>query len=98
MAKTRGFHVNNTEKLDFLGIRDKNHSDRIKMSGARLLECVLNNSPLEIKYPDPNKTDENGKPIMVVDEEQSTLAQERATQLKKPLKSGFMQTMIGAHI
>ncbi|BCD51956.1 hypothetical protein NHP194022_16270 [Helicobacter suis] len=86
MAKTRGFHVNNTEELDFLGIRDKNHSDRIKMSGARLLECVLNNSPLEIKYPDPNKTDENGKPIMVVDEEQSTLAQERATQLQEAFK------------
>ncbi|WP_104725491.1 SNF2-related protein, partial [Helicobacter suis] len=86
VAKTRGFHVNNTEELDFLGIRDKNHSDRIKMSGARLLECVLNNSPLEIKYPDPNKTDENGKPIMVVDEEQSTLAQERATQLQEAFK------------
>ncbi len=82
----RGFHVNNTEELDFLGIRDKNNPSRMKMSGAHLLECVLNNSPLEIKYPDPDKTDANGKPIMVIDEEQSTLAQERATQLQEAFK------------
>ncbi|WP_163566074.1 SNF2-related protein [Helicobacter suis] len=83
---SRGFHVNNTEELDFLGIRDKNNANRMKMSGAHLLECVLNNSPLEIKYPDSDKTDANGKPVMVIDEEQTTLAQEKAMQVQEAFK------------
>nr|WP_233708616.1 SNF2-related protein [Helicobacter bizzozeronii] len=83
---SRGFRVNDTTELDFLGIRDKHNPYKMKLSGAHLLECVMNNTPLEIKYPDPNRTDENGKPIMVVDEEQSTLAQDRAAQLQEAFK------------
>ncbi|WP_158653114.1 SNF2-related protein, partial [Helicobacter baculiformis] len=82
----RGFHVNDTTELDFLGIRDKYNPSKMKLSGARLLECVFNNTPLEIKYPDPNKVDAEGKPVMVVDEEQSALAQERAIQLQEAFK------------
>ncbi|WP_104759731.1 SNF2-related protein [Helicobacter bizzozeronii] len=83
---SRGFRVNDTTELDFLGIRDKHNPYKMKLSGAHLLECVMNNTPLEIKYPDPNRTDENGKPMMVVDEEQSTLAQDRAAQLQEAFK------------
>ncbi|NHB17312.1 SNF2-related protein [Helicobacter pylori] len=77
--------VRNNELNELYGIRHKDKAHSYKVPFESLLNKVLNNKDLSVKYAQVDPNDPK-KEIFITDEEQSNLAKQRAEELKEAFK------------
>ncbi|WP_120887106.1 SNF2-related protein, partial [Helicobacter pylori] len=77
--------VRNNELNDLYGIRHKDKPHSYKAPFESLLNKVLNNKDLSVKYAQVDPNDPK-KEIFITDEEQSNLARQKAEELKEAFK------------
>ncbi|MGL2885484.1 SNF2-related protein [Helicobacter pylori] len=75
----------NNELNELYGIRHKDRAHSYKVPFESLLNKVLNNKDLSVKYAQVDPNDPK-KEIFITDEEQSNLAKQRAEELKEAFK------------
>ncbi|EJB72607.1 eco57I restriction-modification methylase family protein [Helicobacter pylori Hp A-14] len=84
--------IRSDELNELYGIRHKDKPHSYKAPFESLLNKVLNNKDLSVKYAQVDPNDPK-KEIFITDEEQSNLARQKAEELKEALKIGFTKTM-----
>ncbi|MFB1302121.1 DEAD/DEAH box helicase family protein [Helicobacter pylori] len=77
--------VRNNELNELYGIRHKDKAHSYKVPFESLLNKVLNNKDLSVKYAQVDPNDPK-KEIFITDEEQSNLARQKAEELKEAFK------------
>ncbi|WP_187895739.1 SNF2-related protein [Helicobacter pylori] len=77
--------VRNNELNELYGIRHKDRAHSYKVPFESLLNKVLNNKDLSVKYAQVDPNDPK-KEIFITDEEQSNLARQKAEELKEAFK------------
>ncbi|MGN8426226.1 SNF2-related protein [Helicobacter pylori] len=77
--------VRNNELNELYGIRHKDKPHSYKVPFESLLNKVLNNKDLSVKYAQADPNDPK-KEIFITDEEQSNLARQKAEELKESFK------------
>ncbi|RVY18701.1 helicase [Helicobacter pylori] len=77
--------VRNNELNELYGIRHKDRAHSYKVPFESLLNRVLNNRDLSVKYAQVDPNDPK-KEIFITDEEQSNLAKQKAEELKEAFK------------
>ncbi|MGL2802388.1 DEAD/DEAH box helicase family protein, partial [Helicobacter pylori] len=77
--------VRNSELNELYGIRHKDKPHSYKVPFESLLNKVLNNKDLSVKYAQVDPNDPK-KEIFITDEEQSNLARQKAEELKEAFK------------
>ncbi|MGH1614551.1 SNF2-related protein [Helicobacter pylori] len=77
--------VRNNELNELYGIRHKDKAHSYKVPFESLLNKVLNNKDLSVKYAQVDPNDPK-KEIFIADEEQSNLARQKAEELKEAFK------------
>ncbi|MGL2562377.1 SNF2-related protein [Helicobacter pylori] len=77
--------VRNNELNELYGIRHKDRAHSYKVPFESLLNKVLNNKDLSVKYAQVDPNDPK-KEILITDEEQSNLARQKAEELKEAFK------------
>ncbi|WQY47269.1 DEAD/DEAH box helicase family protein [Helicobacter pylori] len=77
--------VRNNELNELYGIRHKDRAHSYKAPFESLLNKVLNNKDLSVKYAQVDPNDPK-KEIFITDEEQSNLAKQKAEELKEAFK------------
>ncbi|WP_367684324.1 SNF2-related protein [Helicobacter pylori] len=77
--------VGNNELNELYGIRHKDRAHSYKVPFESLLNKVLNNKDLSVKYAQVDPNDPK-KEIFITDEEQSNLARQKAEELKEAFK------------
>ncbi|WQT55790.1 DEAD/DEAH box helicase family protein [Helicobacter pylori] len=77
--------VRNNELNELYGIRHKDRAHSYKAPFESLLNKVLNNKDLSVKYAQVDPNDPK-KEIFITDEEQSNLARQKAEELKEAFK------------
>ncbi|MGL2603670.1 SNF2-related protein [Helicobacter pylori] len=75
----------NNELNELYGIRHKDRAHSYKVPFESLLNKVLNNKDLSVKYAQVDPNDPK-KEILITDEEQSNLARQKAEELKEAFK------------
>ncbi|MCQ2669437.1 DEAD/DEAH box helicase family protein [Helicobacter pylori] len=77
--------IRNNELNELYGIRHKDKAHSYKVPFESLLNKVLNNKDLSVKYAQVDPNDPK-KEIFITDEEQSNLARQKAEELKEAFK------------